>query len=95
MTTITLTRPVANGPSVVSSLTWKPVRLGDYPHILRAAGSFAQGHLGAFSEDLLNLAGHFSGQPRAVIDAIDEVDGQPVLDSLAEHLAAHMAKLKK
>lgn len=95
MPSIELTSPVAHGPEIIKSLTWKPVRLGDYPRLLRAAGSFADGQLGQFSDDLLDLAGHFSGHPRAVIDAIDEVDGQPVLDSLAEHLAAHMAKLKK
>lgn len=95
MTTISLSKPISNGAKTVSSLTWRTIKLGDYPVILTACSSLAQGQLGAFSEDLLNLLAHFSGLPRSVVDEIDEVDGQPVLDSLADHLAAHMAKLKK
>lgn len=95
MPSIELKMPVANGAETVSKITWRKIRLGDYPSILQAAGSFANGQLGAFSEDLLNLVAHFSGLPRAIVDEIDEIDGQPVLDSLADHLAAHMAKLKK
>ncbi|TAA55284.1 phage tail assembly protein [Shinella sp. JR1-6] len=95
MPSIELKKPVTNGAETVSTLTWRAIRLGDYPVVMTAVGSLAQGQLGAFSEDLLNLVAHFSGLPRAVVDEIDEVDGQPVLDSLADHLAAHMAKVKK
>jgi hypothetical protein len=95
MTTIQLSVPLAKGPEVITEITWRKIRLGDYPIIMTACGSLAQGQLGAFSEDLLNLVAHFSGLPRSVVDDIDEVDGEPVLNSLSDHLAAHTAKLKK
>lgn len=95
MTTITLKRPVANGPEIVKSFTWRPIKLGDYPTIMKAVSSLSEGRLGEFSDDLLGLVSHFSGQPRAVVNEIDEVDGQSVLDSLAAHLAQHMSKVAK
>lgn len=95
MSSIELKVPVANGPEFVKSLTWRPIKLGDYPYIMQAAGSMAQGQMGAFSDDLLNLVAHFSGVPREIVDLIDEVDGEPVLNSLGDHLAAHLKKLKK
>ncbi|MCW5706107.1 hypothetical protein [Shinella sp.] len=95
MSSITLKVPVANGPEFVKSLTWRKIRLGDYPYLMQAAGSMAQGQMGAFSDDLLNLVAHFSGLPRQIVDEIDEADGEHVLNSLADHLAAHMKKLQK
>lgn len=95
MTTITLSKPVANGPELIKSLTWRAVRLGDSPALMKAFGSLVQVQLGEFADDLLDLVARFSGLPRSVVDTIDEVDGQLVLESLEKHLAAHMAKLKK
>ncbi|MDX3976702.1 phage tail assembly protein [Shinella sp.] len=92
MTSIKLSRPVANGPEMIGSLTLRKIKLGDTPALMRGATAFATGDLASLGEDVLNILARLSGLPRSIVDEIDEDDLEPVLAGLTAHITAYNSK---
>ncbi|MCD1266852.1 hypothetical protein B5M44_21480 [Shinella sumterensis] len=89
MTTITLTRPVANGPEMITTLTLRPPRLGDSPLLMRGADAFLAGNVSLLADNLLDVLAAVSGHPRSVIDQIEPADLDAVLDGLTKFIGAY------
>lgn len=89
MTTIALSRPIANGPELVSSLTLRQPRLGDSPILMRAYAAFATGDVGSLADHLLDVLAAVTSLPRVVVDQIDPVDLDAVFDGLTQFIGEY------
>lgn len=86
MTTVTLSQPVAIGPQLFDSLTFKPIKLGEWPMLLRAMSL-------TDLDDILRLIAQLANVPLEVVCQIDGDDIAPVLDGLTAHVAKHAPKI--
>ncbi|WLS03113.1 phage tail assembly protein [Shinella oryzae] len=86
MTTINLTKPIANGPEMITTLTLRAPRLGDSPLLMRGADAFLAGNVSALADNLLDVLSAISDQPRSVIDQIEPADLDAVLDGLTNFI---------
>ncbi|MBB5040693.1 phage tail assembly protein [Shinella fusca] len=86
MTTIILSKPIANGPELISVLTLRPPRLGDSPILMRAYAAWSSGDVGSLADNLLDVLAAVTSLPRAVVDQIDPVNLDAVLDGLTRFI---------
>lgn len=87
MTTVKLSHPVAIGPQLYSALTFRPIKFGDVPMIIKA-GSLAD------LDDVVRLVAQLADVPLEVACNIDPEDIAPVLTALTEHVANRMPNIQ-
>ena len=85
MTTIVLTKPVAIGPQMFSELTFREVKFGDMPSVIRAASLVDL-------DDLVHLVARLADVPLEAACNIDPDDIAPVLDALTSHITKTVTK---
>ena len=86
MTTVALTKPVAYGPQLFNELTFKPIKLGEWPMLLKAMSL-------TDLDDILRLIAQLANVPLDVVCQIHGDDIAPVLDALSAHVAKHAPKI--
>lgn len=79
MTTIALRNPVAFGPQIFNELTFRDVKFGDMPSVIKAASL-------ADLDDLVHLVARLADIPLEAACAIDPDDIAPVLNALTDHI---------
>jgi len=85
MTTIVLTKPVAIGPQIFKDLTFRDIKFGDMPAVIKAASL-------ADLDDLVHLVARLADVPLDAACAIDPDDIAPVLNALTDHIMKACAK---
>jgi len=85
MTTVKLSHPVDHHPHVYADLTFRKIKLGDMPAVIRA-GSLAD------LDDIVSLVARLADVPLEVACAIDPEDIAPVLTAMTAHISQHMPK---
>lgn len=86
LTQIHLTKPIANGPALVSTLTLRQPRLGDSPLLMNAYAAWSSGDVGSLADNLLDTLAAVTNLPRAVVDQIDPADLDAVLGGLTQFI---------